>query len=176
MTTLIVEDGSNVAGANTYCDLVGIRAYAAARGVTLSDDDSKLSPLVFSAMDYIESKRKEFQGSKTNYIGVDGTLLVPQPLQWPRRGVEIDNECFSEFSIPIELVNAQCQLCIELNNGVDVMPTQVGPFVLSEKIDVIETKYSETIGTGRPTIPKVDALLSVLLKDDSGFVLSTIRL
>lgn len=174
--TLIVEDGSNVAGANSYSDLVGIRAYASARGVTLSDDDSVLEPLAFQAMDYIEAKRKDFQGKKTNYVGADGSLPIPQPLQWPRCGVFIDDEPFSQYAIPVELVNAQCQLCIEFTNGIDAMPTIAGPFVTSEQVDVLKTTYSETIGTGAPTMQKVDALLSVLLRDDSGFVLTTVRL
>jgi hypothetical protein len=176
MVTLVVEDGSNVADANTYCDLVAVRAYASARGVTLSDDDSVLTAIVVKSMDYIESFRKEFQGNKTNSPGVDGTLIVPQPLQWPRTNVRIDDFDFPVDSIPVELKNSQCQVCIELTAGVDAMPTQVGPFVLREKVGPIETFYSEKIGTGIPEMPKVDALLAPLLKDDAGFALSTIRI
>lgn len=175
--TLILEDGSNVAGANTYCTLVEIRAYASMRGVTLSSDDSVLTPLSFQAMDYIESKRKDFQGWKSNYIGDDGTLPIPQPLQWPRRNVFIDNSEVAFNAIPVELKNAQCQLCIELANGVDLMPTSTGQFVKMEKVGTIETQYSETIGTtGIPTLPKVDVLMEPLLNDGGDFTITTVRI
>jgi hypothetical protein len=173
---LIIEDGSNVAGANSYCDLATIRAYALARGVTLSAVDDSLNAHALKAMDYIEALRKQFQGCKSNYPGDDGSLPVPQPLQWPRRGVLIDNYPVEFNVIPQELKNAQCQLCIELFNDVDLMPTQTGQFVLREKVGSLETQYSETIGTSGPTLSKVDSLLSILFKDDSGFALTTVRI
>jgi hypothetical protein len=174
-TALVIEDGTNVAGANTYCDVTTIRAFANARGATLPETDDELIPLVFGAMDYIEAKRNQFQGKKTNWPGDDLSKPIPQPLQWPRNCVTIDGDDFPNNAIPLELKNALCQLCVEQASGIDISPTQTGPFVISEKIDVIETKYSETVRTSGAEMPRVDAFLAPLLKQDSGFALSTVR-
>ena len=55
--TLIVETGSIVSGANTYVDLADVRAFASARGITVSTDDTTLEQQIIKAMDYVESKR-----------------------------------------------------------------------------------------------------------------------
>ena len=48
---LVIEDGSRVAGANSYVTLAEARAFASARGVTLSAVDATLEPFVIKAFD-----------------------------------------------------------------------------------------------------------------------------
>lgn len=81
--TIIVENGTNVANANSYLSLADIRAYALNRGVTLSPVDATLEPMVFKSMDYIESVGANYQGTPT-YTAPDYT---PQALQWPRSAI-----------------------------------------------------------------------------------------
>lgn len=175
---LIVEDGSNVANSNSYASLTDIRAFASARGVTLPSDDGKLEILAVKAMDYLESFRKQFQGSKTNNVGDDPAApkVVPQSLQWPRIGVVIDDEDFDANSIPAELKKAQMQYCMELFGGNDAMPTTTGAFVKREKVGPLETEYSETLSSDSPRMPKVDALLEPLLRGSGGFTLTCVRM
>lgn len=165
---LVIENGSIVANANSYVTLVEARAYATARGKPLPTDDTAAEALLISAMDYLESKRGEYQGSKVS---------PDQTLQFPRYDVYIDNFLFSENSIPSILKQAQIRLAMEANAGVDLMPTRTsGQFVKREKIGPIDTEYSEAIGSGlAPELLAVDALLQPLFNNSGGFFLKTIR-
>lgn len=152
---IIVEDGSGVVGANSYADITTARAFASNRGVQLSTVDSDVETLLTKAMDYLEALRAEYKGKK-----------VLAATQWPRTGVYIDGVLQSEKSIPIELVNAQCQLVLEQHNGVVISPTRKDPFVTFEKIGPIETKYSENVATSVfPDMSAVDNWLAVLITD-----------
>lgn len=152
---LIVEDGSIVADANSYVDLVFARAYADARGLSLPTDDTELEQQLIASMDYLEAQRARYQGDKTDPLN--------QELQWPRTGVYIDCVAFPSDEIPKELKNAQCQLAVEVNSGVALFPTQEGAFITREKVGPLETEYSEKIGTtAQPSISSVDVLLEPL--------------
>lgn len=163
--TITVEDGSGVAGANSYVDLATARAYAEQRGRTLPSDDEQAKALIIRSTDYLESFRGKYKGVKTN---------ASNALQWPRKCVVIDGEDWPDDAIPSELISAQCALIIEANS-IELMPTQSGQFVIREKVGVIETEYSDAISTtGQPTIPAVDAMLEPLLSVGS-FRLKTVR-
>ena len=170
--TLIVEDGTNVVGANTYATLATVRAYAVARGVTLSTVDATLEAQVIQAMDYLEAQRSRYQGEQTYK-----TSTVAQALQWPRKNVLIDCIEFPTNEIPQELIDAEGELVVQINAGILLYPSSTGKFITREKIDVIETEYSEKISTsGQPNLPSVDRLLGVLFSScGSGNYLSNIR-
>ena len=162
--TLIVEDGSNVPNSNTYADLATVRAYALDRGVVLSAVDSELEPLVFKSMDYLESFRSNYKGAKTS---------DDQSLQFPREGVYIDNVLIDDDVIPQTLIDSECQSVMAINDGYDLFTVVEGGFIKMEKVDVIETEYSETVGTRNQTyFPMINASLNPLLK---ATYLTTIR-
>ena len=164
---LIIEDGSIVANATSYATLAEIRAYALTRGVTLSAVDSTLEVMAIKAMDYIEARHQQFKGK---------IVLETQELQWPRRYVYINGYLIGTDTIPKQLKQAQAQLVMEISNGVELYPVlNTEQFVVSEKIDVIETTYSERYGTpGSPGLPNVDRLLDVLL-NGGGVQFNTVR-
>ena len=164
--TLIVEDGSGVANANSYITLAEARSYAIQRGVTLSATDSALEVDLIKSMDYLESQRSNYKGVKTS---------PTYALQWPRYGVSIDGTEIASNVIPVELKNAQAQLAMAIATGVDLLPTATGAaFVVSEKVGPIETKYAENVSTsGVPIVRAVDALLAPLLR--TGGALATAR-
>jgi len=165
--TLIVEDGSIVTDANSYVDLDTIKAYALERLVTLGTDPV-IESFAIKAMEYIESKRDQFQGLK-----VSGT----QSLQFPRYYLEIDGYEFPSDSIPNILQKAQCQLVIEQTNGVDIMPTNTEPAIKKEVVGPITTEFAVSTGSYfEPFISSVENLLKPLLKQASkGFSISTLR-
>jgi hypothetical protein len=176
---LIIEDGSGVANATCYgvddaaTTLDAARRFASDRGVVLSDDDAAITAYLLKAMDYIESREDEFVGERTD---------VDQSLSWPRKCViKRDGSAFPDDEIPQSLLNALYQLCIEQFNGVALMPTTDnagnGGFVIKEKVDVLETTYSEKIGTTRdPIMPAVEAWLKSIVSNASGFPLRTVRI
>ena len=154
--TLIVETGSIVSGANTYVDLADVRAFASARGITVSTDDTTLEQQIIKAMDYVESKRNLFQGYK-----VDST----QPLQFPRYNVYIDGYLNDYASIPNDLLNAVCQTVVEITNGTDLTPTVTERPIIRDTTGPLTTVYSDKWGSfAQPVMPKVEAFLKPLFK------------
>lgn len=161
---LIVENGTIVENANSYVDLEYARAYATARGLTLSAVDATLEAQLMTAMDYLEALRSQYQGAK---IG---------SLQWPRYGVTIDGVELASDTIPKELKDAQSRLAFDVSSGVDLMPTTSGKYAKREKVGDLEVEYSETLSTSQqPTLTVVDNLLAPLLKQGA-FRLTTVRI
>jgi hypothetical protein len=150
------------------------RAYALNRGITLpaaGDATDPVEIMLVLATDYLESR---------SYIGLRATGT--QALQWPRvltrpyRNypffpmaedsyyylLNVDPSYY-DF-IPAKLIAAQCQLCIEQQNSITLLPSKPGgidgQFITRTRVDVIETAYSEKLGTlSTPVMPAVDALL-----------------
>ena|SRR3569833_2155694 len=174
---LVIEDGSGVSNANSYGvtgnaeTLAAARQYAENRGVTLPSDNDALSVMLINGTDYIETFSQFFVGRQYS---------ITQALSWPRSYVRnSDNSYFPYNQLPDALLQALYQLCIEQQNGIDLLasydPETSGGFVVMEKVDVIETRYSEKIATVRePSMPKVDALLAKISSIGYG-VLNVIR-
>ena len=161
---LIIENGSRVANATSYVTLAEARAYASARGVTLSAVDAEVESKCILAMDFIEALRDRYQGLKVAY---------DQALQFPRYPLTIDSFTIPSTSIPLALKQAQCQLVIELNNGIDLTPTGDGKFLVREKIDVIENEWAPGSGSSSPVLTKFDSLISPLFKTPNGGLVSS---
>ena len=157
---LVIEDGSQVAGANSYVTSAEIEAYADLRGITLTNDPEVLA---IKAMDYVESLR--YAGSK---------VAQTQPLQWPRDGVYIDGFSVSESTIPNELKNGQMAVAIAIDSDADPLGN-VEPAVKKEKVGSLEVEYQD--GAGNESIAKsINAALQKLLatggSGSSSFVVS----
>lgn len=164
-TTLIVEDGTGIANANTYVSLADAVSYLTMRGYTVPADAVLTSQLIL-AMDYL---------SLQDWIGV--REFDTQSLDWPRIQQQY---CRCVESVPVgipqNLKNAQCRLTVDIAQIGDLMPTSSGAFVTMEKVDVIETHYSEKINTdASPYFPMVDSLLSSLVSSGPGLTLTTRR-
>lgn len=152
---LTIEDGSGVAGANSYIDVAAARAYAVARGLTLPAADGDVEALLIKSMDFIEAYRGDFQGLKT---------AATNSLQWPRTGVTLDGYPLAEDAIPQVLKDAQAQLAVDAQNA-DLMPTGSGREVVMERVDVVQVQYAESGNTNpQPIFTKAEALLKPLFK------------
>lgn len=162
---LIVEDGSGVAGANSYVSVADAKVWAGARGLTLPSADADIEKLIVKAMDLVESYRSRFSGSKTDSA---------QALQWPRTGASLDGAELDDDVIPTELKSAVYQLAFEAQST-DLQPTGSGQEVLREKVDVIETEYAKRgSGSVTPQFNKAMAFLEPLFKG-GGMSIRTLR-
>ena len=149
--SLIIEDGSIVADANSYVTVIELDTYCSNRGITLSaTTEAEKEALSFKAMDYIECN--VYQGYKTN---------TGQSLQFPRYPVYIDNQLIDSNAIPATLKKAQLQLMVEIDNGFNPLAT-TEQAVIREKVDVLEVEY-DTRSSQRPQLKAVNAFLSPLL-------------
>ena len=120
--SLIIEDGSIVADANSYVTVLELDTYCSNRGITLSaTTEAEKEALSFKAMDYIECN--VYQGYKTN---------TEQSLQFPRYPVYIDNQLIDSNAIPATLKKAQQQIMVEIDNRINSLAT-------TEKYDICVT-------------------------------------
>lgn len=180
---LIIEDGTGRPTANSYVDAAAARTYAANRGVTLPVAGSGIDPveiLLLKAAQFLDG---------LSFVGIMATkglsVANTQALAWPRvltwRYLNYPWMPFNQylincgpfdssyFVLPQKVKDAQSQLVLEQQmNGVVLDPTTLGgpagQFITREKVDVIETSYSERLGTlDTPTIRTVNNLLRELL-------------
>lgn len=123
---IIVEDGSIVAGANSYVSESDLVSFATQRGVVLT---SGTEQLLIKAMDYIES---------LSFIGQKSTR--DQGLQWPRCNVKVDGYYLDVATIPSELKNGLMQTAIAIDEGNN--PLQNTPrSTKREKVGELEVEY-----------------------------------
>lgn len=162
---LIIENGSGVAGANTYASVAALREYAALRGITLPVDDPSCEVLLIKAMDYFDS-----------VVGWQGVKANPNnPLDFPRTGVVVDGVTLPSTAIPSILIQAQVTLATEANKT-DLQPNQMpndkGAVIEASAQTGTHVKYAAPIATNirtKPFFAKVDGLLSKLLSSGGGF-------
>lgn len=154
MSIIVIEDGSIVAGSNSYITIEELDDYAMARGCDIPIEKPERVALIIRAADYTESFRRKFQGTK-----VSGD----QSMQWPRVNVWVDGFTVASDAIPVDLKKAQLQAAIEYIDF-DMLPT-TEQNIKKEKVDVIEVEYQDGDGSlTAPTFPKVDQYLEALLK------------
>jgi hypothetical protein len=160
---LLVEDGTGVAGANSFATLAQARDYAALRGVNLSAVDSVVTAFLVKATDWL--KPKSYLGTKTNA----GETYLP----WPRSDIVVDDEDFDEDTVPTGIVEVTCQLCIEQHNGVTLSPSAKGAGIKREKIGPMDTEYATSSRATTPRMPIVEDMLNPWLASRGG--LRTLR-
>ena len=156
---LIIENGSIVAGAESYTTAAIMRAYASKRGATVPADDAACEALLIKACDYLQAQEMRFKGGRVSPL---------QTLAWPRLDVSINGFYISSTSIPAEVINAQIELAIQAQT-IDLLPTidaakQTGP-IIEKTIDVLTTKFAEpTKVLVTSTFAKAEGLLAKLFK------------
>lgn len=168
--TIVVEDGTGVANANSFVSIADARTYASNRGIALPTDEDELAAMLIQASDYLEAQERRYQGERTSST---------QALTWPRKGVFLHCDEVPSNVIPKSLIGAQVQLVIAINDGFDLQPN-VSPqdYVIREKVGPIDTEYADPTAVGiMPTFTGVNALLAPLFGEcaSNKFALRTIR-
>ena len=147
MATIVVEDGTVVAGANSYVTEAELTTYAADRGVTLA---AATDVLLIKAMDYIESLA--FIGDKSS----EG-----QALQWPRNSVYIDGYYVESTTIPAALKTGQIATALAIDSENSPLAT-VERATKREKVDVIEVEYMDS-AAAQPIVKTINAAMRKIL-------------
>jgi hypothetical protein len=174
---LIVEDGTIVAGANSFASAATARAYALARGITLSATDSVVEAQLLNAMDYFTL----FTGRWRGY-----PVSETQTLVFPRTGISYigpggSTLYYPDDEVPEAIVSAQIQLAMAIHSGVlALLPTQdAGLPIIKEKVGPLETTYATPFQMGSydwnsVSLPIVDLLLRPFL--NTAFGARTVRI
>jgi len=171
---LIIEDGSNVAGANSYVTVEEFQAFYVDRGnTTLAEaDDEQVESALVKGSDYLSQKyRLLWKGSRAN---------ADQRLDWPRRGVDVpdffdpfyrdlgnvplsfqDTLWIPENEVPYEVQVAQILLAAETFSGAEStgqLQNSLGRVTKREKLGVLEVEYfTAEDGSSRQTTKYWDA-------------------
>ena len=146
---LVVEDGTLVAGADSYITLAEFKAWADKRGISYGTDEA-VTQQIYRAMDYIESL--DFIGQKSD---------ENQSLQWPRDQVIIDGYYIDSDEMPAELKVAVYESVKAEIDG-DSRMTASDRRTISEKVDSIQVTYASNADVKR-SIPAVMKALRKLI-------------
>lgn len=153
---LVVEDGSIVAGANSYVTDLEFTDYCDARGYTYPATAELREPLLIKAMDYLASKEKHYQGVRT-----DST----QELSFPRYGVMLHGYTISSNLIPIELKRSQMELAYQVSNSEILINETTGNLTSFSVEGVYSETYSEKGQSSKVSTGKANAYLQHLMTD-----------
>lgn len=171
---LTIEDGTIVAGAESYVSAADATTYHGNRGNTAwTGTDAVKEAALRKAAQYLDGHyRNRFKGQPV--------YPTTQPMAWPRAGVRLLNgpqEYYGavpsfydvEYSgylaittIPQRLKDAQCELAL-IALSADLAPS-VSAGIKREKIDVLETEYFAGAPVGTTIYTAVNNLLADLLK------------
>lgn len=162
---LTVEDGTGVAGAESYVSVADCADYATARGLTFPvSPENEAEAALRVATAWIDGKyRTRFPGSRTNGRS--------QGLEWPRTdATDASGEDIAEDEIPVEIISATCEAAIrELASAGSLNPDRVATDgALKRQLDKVgpletETEYFEGGSASGPIFGTIDDILSSLL-------------
>jgi hypothetical protein len=153
---LIIEDGTEVDGAQSYAAATDLATYADLRDVTLTVVESEREALLMKAMDALQGRC--WKGER---------VTTTQDLAWPRYGVYRDNQLLPSDEIPRELFYGQMALALAAIDS-DLTPTfdanAKGP-IIEETVHGAVTRRYANPGRVLPVaaVSDAEALLRVLM-------------
>lgn len=154
--TIIVEDGSIVAGANSFATAEELRQYGADRGEVLPVDDDEIAPNLILASDYIWQLDGQLKGVK-----VDETQGMP----FPRSGIIFsDGTEVEDNIIPAAVKRAFIELAFQSYRGIDIVPVRStdSPELKRKKVGPIEKEWFQ--GSAVLSLPTVSAYLAPYMR------------
>lgn len=162
---LVIENGTGVAGAESYATVDQFRDYASKRDMdvsTLVGEDAKIEALLRNAADYLQAQ--DYRGT-VSFPPDTATAFPGQGLAWPRTDYWVDTDDLATVLLPPAIVQAQIVTALEIFAGNDPMATTAPGDALpliQETIGPITNKYASP-ATGEvltPILRRVDALLA----------------
>ena len=182
--SLVVEDGSGLANAESYASVAAVVAYFQKRNIDLSGiATATMEGYLRLATDYMVGYyREQWKGYRCGFT---------QALDWPRNGVELTDitggfrgrytgnwpYLVPNNIVPVPVVNACCILAYKASqaDANDLMPDitrDSGPKV--EKVDVIETVFDTSLPI-YTLFRSADLQLSAYLTSFGGAGVSLVR-
>lgn len=138
--SLIVEDGSIVQDADSYCTLVDARAMADKFGWELPTDDAEAEAALRNGAAYIDLQEPLLCGTRVS---------AEQSLAYPRKGVTVNGFPVAEDSIPKQVIKAQVAAAVEYGKGTDVRASSDGRITTHEEIvGAVVVEYADNGVTG----------------------------
>lgn len=164
-TTIVVEDGTGVDGANSYTTVSGVTTYAADYGLSAwtatGITDTIRTQAIFKSMRYLEAL--SWKGVKYS---------EDQSLEWPRSYVYDRNDYLVDDDIvPQAVINAQCEIAVLMlpDSDINLQPTYTREDYLIESsvAGAVSEKWNPNGATRRPVNTVIKDILKGLV--DSSF-------
>lgn len=158
----VVENGTGIAGANSYVAVAYADSFFADRGNTdwVALSEAQKQTALVRATDYIEQVfDSRWRGSRA---------LLDQPLGWPRSGVYENGEldrAIAENIVPARVMRAACELAMRAHSASllpDLAATETA--VNKEKVGSLEVGYEVIHRALAPSYSVVNATLRPLLR------------
>lgn len=166
---LVVEDGSIVAGADSYLSLEDARALAAKYGYVLPDDDTEAEAALRNGAMYVGLQEPAMCGRRVS---------AAQSLSFPRTGISLYGFSVANNVIPDQVKLAQLIAGVEYGNGADVRASSDGRVTTMERVEgAVTVQYANNGNTGATiTITAaMDALRPLLCGPNNGLSFNVYR-
>ena len=158
---LIIEDGSQVANANSFVTDAEYTAYATLKGFTVGATVELREIELLRSVDYIEGLEQSMQGTRASST---------QGLSFPRYNISLYGYLLASDKIPKELKDAQCEAAIYANTG-DLLISGEESNVSSFSVDgAISESYFKGGSSTRVRLDRVRAKITPLLNDSTRLV------
>lgn len=168
--SIVVENGTGLATAESYISVADASTYFTARGNTTWDAldtgeaTANREAALRKATDYITAVYRD------RWEGVRYT--EDQALDWPRSGVVRDSWSVDIDEIPTEVKRACAELA--LKSASDDLQADLTQGVVKEKVGVIEVEYNRNSPQAK-RYPAIDFLLRPFLKSGGGVSIGLVR-
>ena len=117
-----------------YSTLVEYKAYATAKGITLTKADAALTVDLINACAYIDSKEERLKGIRA---------ARDQDNAYPRANLVLNGYPYLSSEIPDLVKNCEMELALELNDGIDLYEIPVNLPVIKERVEgAVEVGYA----------------------------------
>ena len=173
---LIVEDGSIVAGAESYISVADADTYHSNRG------NSTWAALTTTVKEQLLRKSTDYMVARYSKQWRGYRKTATQDLDFPRSFCYLEPFVYgaagsypfllADDVVPREVKNACAELALRANDG--ALMVDVGQTVIREKVDVVEVEYDK-FSPAQTRYSQIDAMLSILLQSTNGFEAKTIR-
>lgn len=161
--SLIVEDGTGRADAESYAAAADVDVYQAALGNTL------WAGLSEAEKEQALRRATKFMRMAYRASWAGRRVTQAQALDWPRYGVVVDEFSVLSTTVPPDVKEACCELALRAAAG-DLLPDlDLGSNQIKrEKIGPLDTEYFQANVDARERFPAVDALLAPYFSSAGG--------
>lgn len=134
MPSLIIEDGSVVAGADSFASAADLVLFAGQFGLGIPADELSQESLLRRAA--LAMHAIPWQGTVTDPV---------QPLVWPRIGVLVNGVYIASNVIPGRIANGQMMLAAEIHaENQQAVATEKGAVIEETVSGAVTIRYSDT--------------------------------
>lgn len=161
--SLIIEDGTGLAGAESYASVAAADARCAGLGVAswaaLAEADKEIA--LRKAAIFMATYRTRWAGRR---------MYQHQALDWPRYGVKVDDFYVATTIVPVDVASACIDLAVRAGSGEELLPDlDLGSNVIKRtKVGALEDEYFQNTTDVRERFVAVDALLAPYLGTAGG--------